>query len=43
MDRVLTFFSKVYCSFGGLLLYLDGPFNTLNALRLDYIYLLMKR
>ena len=35
--------SKVYVSFGGLLLYLDGPYSLLNALRIDYVYLLMKK
>ncbi len=35
--------SKVYVSFGGLLLYIDGPYALLNALRIDYVYLLMKK
>ena len=35
--------SKVYVSFGGLLLYMDGPYALLNALRIDYVYLLMKK
>lgn len=35
--------SRVYCSFGGLLLFIDGPYAKLNALRVDYIYLLMKK
>ncbi|RVX67568.1 hypothetical protein B0A52_08096 [Exophiala mesophila] len=34
---------KVYVSFGGLLLYMDGPYQLLNALRIDYVYLLMKK
>ncbi|KAK5947669.1 DNA-directed RNA polymerases I, II, and III subunit RPABC3 [Knufia obscura] len=34
---------KVYISFGGLLMYLDGPYNSLAALRVDYVYLLMKK
>lgn len=34
---------RVYCSFGGLLLFIDGPYAKLNALRVDYIYLLMKK
>ena len=34
---------KVYVSFGGLLLYLKGPYQKLNPLRLDYVYLLLKR
>ncbi len=35
--------SKVYVSFGGLLLYMDGPYAVLNALRIDHVYLLMKK
>ncbi|EXJ76773.1 DNA-directed RNA polymerase I, II, and III subunit RPABC3 [Cladophialophora psammophila CBS 110553] len=34
---------KVYVSFGGLLLYMDGPYAMLNALRIDQVYLLMKK
>lgn len=34
---------KVYASFGGLLLYLDGPFKTLTLLRSDNVYLLIKK
>ncbi|KIW33610.1 uncharacterized protein PV07_00446 [Cladophialophora immunda] len=34
---------KLYVSFGGLLLYMDGPYALLNALRIDYVYLLMKK
>ncbi|KAF2188086.1 DNA-directed RNA polymerases i, ii, and iii 145 kDa polypeptide [Zopfia rhizophila CBS 207.26] len=34
---------KVYCSFGGLLLYLEGPYKKLTSLRIDYIYLLLKK
>ncbi|KIW64418.1 hypothetical protein PV04_09352 [Phialophora macrospora] len=34
---------KVYVSFGGLLLYMDGPYTLLNALRIDHVYLLMKK
>ncbi|KAK2737430.1 DNA-directed RNA polymerases I, II, and III subunit RPABC3 [Myotisia sp. PD_48] len=33
----------VFVSFGGLLLYLDGPYKKLNPLRIDYVYLLMKK
>ena len=35
--------SKVYVSFGGLLLCLDGPYKKLSPLRQDYVYLLMKK
>ncbi|KAI9842117.1 MAG: DNA-directed RNA polymerases I, II, and III subunit RPABC3 [Sclerophora amabilis] len=34
---------KVYISFGGLLLYLVGPYKKLTPLRIDYVYLLMKK
>ncbi|KAF2473843.1 RNA polymerase [Lindgomyces ingoldianus] len=34
---------KVYTSFGGLLLYLEGPFKKLTSLRIDYVYLLAKK
>lgn len=40
---MLTMNRKVYISFGGLLMYLDGPYNSLAALRVDYVYLLMKK
>ncbi|RMD41353.1 hypothetical protein DV735_g3785, partial [Chaetothyriales sp. CBS 134920] len=34
---------KVYISFGGLLMYIDGPYALLNGLRIDSVYLLMKK
>ncbi|KAK5118167.1 hypothetical protein LTR85_008147 [Meristemomyces frigidus] len=34
---------KVYISFGGLLLCLDGPYKKLSPLRQDYVYLLLKK
>lgn len=34
---------KVYISFGGLLMFLDGPFKKLTSLRIDYVYLLIKK
>ncbi|MCJ1303435.1 DNA-directed RNA polymerases I, II, and III subunit RPABC3 [Hypocenomyce scalaris] len=34
---------KVFVSFGGLLLYIEGPYKKLTPLRIDYIYLLMKK
>ncbi|KAK5135308.1 hypothetical protein LTR08_005411 [Meristemomyces frigidus] len=34
---------KVYVSFGGLLLCLDGPYKKLSPLRQEYVYLLMKK
>lgn len=35
--------SKVYISFGGLLLYMQGPYRKLTPLRIDYVYLLIKK
>jgi DNA-directed RNA polymerase I, II, and III subunit RPABC3 len=35
--------SHVFVSFGGLLLYIDGPYQQLNALKIDHVYLLVKR
>jgi len=37
------FCSKVFASFGGLLMYLEGPHKRLSNLRQDYIYLLLKK
>ncbi|KAL8833184.1 MAG: hypothetical protein Q9170_004441 [Blastenia crenularia] len=34
---------KVYISFGGLLLYLQGPYRRLTPLKVDYVYLLVKK
>ncbi|KAK5165273.1 DNA-directed RNA polymerases I, II, and III subunit RPABC3 [Saxophila tyrrhenica] len=34
---------KVYISFGGLLLLLDGPYKKLSPLRQDYVYMLLKK
>ncbi|KAF2200091.1 DNA-directed RNA polymerases i, ii, and iii 145 kDa polypeptide [Delitschia confertaspora ATCC 74209] len=34
---------KVYCSFGGLLLFIEGPFKKLTSLRIDYVYMLLKK
>ena len=36
-------YSKVYISFGGLLLLLDGPYKKLSPLRQDYVYMLLKK
>lgn len=35
--------SKCYVSFGGLLMCLDGPHKKLSPLRIDNIYLLLKK
>lgn len=42
-DQVMQQNSKVYVSFGGLLLYLEGPYKKLTPLRIDYVYLLIKK
>jgi len=34
---------KVFISFGGMLLYLEGPYKKLTPLRIDYVYLLMRK
>ncbi|KAH7068918.1 hypothetical protein BKA63DRAFT_422412 [Paraphoma chrysanthemicola] len=34
---------KYFASFGGLLLYIEGPYKKLSGLRIDEIYLLVKR
>jgi hypothetical protein len=43
MDRLLTHHSKCFTSFGGLLMALEGPYKKLTPLRVDYVYMLMKR
>ncbi|KAI6247510.1 DNA-directed RNA polymerases I, II, and III subunit RPABC3 [Erysiphe necator] len=34
---------KSYISFGGLLMAIEGPYKKLTPLRVDYVYLLMKK
>lgn len=34
---------KAYVSFGGLLMQLEGPYKKITPLRVDYLYLLMKK
>jgi len=34
---------KVYVSFGGLLLYIEGPYKKLTPLRVEHVYLLLKK
>ena len=36
-------YSKMYASFGGLLMFLEGPYRKLTALRVDDVYLLIKK
>jgi hypothetical protein len=38
-----TMNSKVYLSFGGLLLILHGPYKKLTSLKVEQMYLLVKR
>lgn len=42
-ERRLTCCSKAYISFGGLLMALEGPYKKLTSLRVDYVYLLVKK
>ncbi|KAK7187601.1 hypothetical protein DPSP01_003717 [Paraphaeosphaeria sporulosa] len=35
--------SKVYLSFGGLLLVMSGPYRKLTGLKIEHLYLLVKR
>ncbi|KAL6719241.1 DNA-directed RNA polymerases I, II, and III subunit RPABC3 [Lecanora helva] len=34
---------KVFISFGGLLLFMEGPYKNLTPLRIDYVYLCVKK
>lgn len=34
---------KVFVSFGGLLLFMEGPYKNLTPLRIDYVYLCIKK
>lgn len=34
---------KAHISFGGLLLMLQGPFRRVTPLRMDYVYMLIKK
>lgn len=40
--RADCFCSKYFASFGGLLLYIEGPFKKLTGLKIDNIYMLLK-
>jgi DNA-directed RNA polymerase I, II, and III subunit RPABC3 len=33
----------VYISFGGLLLSLNGPYKKLSPLKIEYVYMLLKK
>ncbi|KAK6600308.1 RNA polymerase Rpb8 [Botrytis cinerea] len=41
--RTVILCSKAYISFGGLLMGLEGPYKKLTPLRVDYVYLLVKK
>ncbi len=43
MDTLLILSSRCYTSFGGLLLALEGPYKKLTPLRVDHVYLLLKK
>ena len=44
VQQLTKFVSRaVFISFGGLLLYLEGPYKKLAPLRIDYVYLLLKK
>lgn len=40
---VLMLGSKCFTSFGGLLMALEGPYKKLTPLRVDYVYMLLKK
>lgn len=42
-NEILILHSKCYVSFGGLLLALEGPYKKLTPLRIDHVYLLLKK
>ena len=41
--KMLILGSKCFTSFGGLLMALEGPYKKLTPLRVDYVYMLLKR
>lgn len=41
-DWLLTACRKYFASFGGLLLYMEGPHRKLSGLKIDDIYMLVK-
>lgn len=42
-DKLTIWHSKCYVSFGGLLMCLDGPHKKLSPLRIDHVYMLLKK
>lgn len=43
LSLTLILSRNVYTSFGGLLMALFGPYKKLTSLRVDYVYLLVKK
>lgn len=42
-DWLILCCRKVFISFGGLLLFMQGPYKKITPLRIDYVYLLLKK
>lgn len=42
VEQPLTTGRKYFASFGGLLLYMEGPHRKLSGLKIDDIYMLVK-
>jgi len=40
---MLTDSRKIYVSFGGLLLYVEGPWRKLANIKMEHVYLLVKK
>ena len=43
LGYALTRDRKFYASFGGLLLYIEGPYKKLTSLKIEHVYLLLKK
>ena len=42
-ELTLCEYRKFFTSFGGLLLYMEGPYKKLTPLKIDYVYLLIRK
>ena len=42
-ELTLCEYRKMFTSFGGLLLYMEGPYKKLTPLKIDYVYLLIRK
>lgn len=40
---LISAYSKLYASFGGLLLFIEGPYKKLSGLKIEQIYMLLKK